>query len=83
MKRTNSEECPYCGDLDDAHHTVFECPRWTEQRASMAKLASEDLSENNLIDTMLEAQDTWEGIARGIQEIINTKRKDEKTLSAA
>lgn len=35
-KRAAERSCPYCGETDDAEHTLFVCPRWAAIRMRAA-----------------------------------------------
>jgi len=39
MNRADDSNCVYCGYPDDtAEHTLFECPRWTDDRSRVAEI---------------------------------------------
>lgn len=44
----------------------------------MTQTAGEDISQNNLINTMLDSEESWDEVTRAMREIIQTKEKKEK-----
>ncbi|XP_075210602.1 uncharacterized protein LOC142317956 [Lycorma delicatula] len=46
-KRRSSESCLYCGEQDTAEHTVFQCPRWEEDRMMMRTQLGEVTADNS------------------------------------
>lgn len=80
--RAVSEECPYCGQRDDARHTVFQCPRWADQRRRMALSAERDINEENLVSCMISSEEKWTVFSENLIDIIKTKEEEERTIYA-
>lgn len=80
IRRADSEDCPYCGLRDDVKHTIFECPRWAEQRCRIARCVEEDVEDGNLVRNMLESEEKWATITENLREIISTKETEEKVI---
>lgn len=74
FKKAETDKCWYCGQLDDAEHTFFICPRWAKQRASMAMTAREDLRPENIIAHITQSEAKWEEIVNGD----NTEKEKER-----
>lgn len=79
-KRADNDNCPYCGEEDTARHTMFECPRWAEERSHIASAIKQNVHENNLVNKMIQSEDLWNVIVKNINKIIGQKEKEEKQI---
>ena len=71
--KLDSRECVYCGEIDDAEHTVFHCNRWTEERRGISHLRPEEL-----VEFMLLSKDNWAKAETAIMRIVKLKGEDER-----
>ncbi|KAL1487811.1 hypothetical protein ABEB36_015566 [Hypothenemus hampei] len=74
-----NEYCVYCGEVDTPAHTLFDCPRWHQQRFRVNVLLEQELKSENLIPLMVSNEQHWELIHDMIKTILSTKEKDERT----
>lgn len=65
---------------DDVKHTVFMCPRWSEEKSNMATIVVRDVDTKNIILAMLENQEKWNELAKYTNRITAVKEKEVKTL---
>lgn len=75
--RKASEECKYCGGIDDARHVLYECPRWRDERETCEGHLGA-LDESNMIKTMLESSEKWAVIETYIRTIMRIKFREER-----
>lgn len=71
--KIGNRECVYCGENDNAEHTVFHCNRWRTERGG-----GDHWSPDSLTRYMLESEGNWERIADAINRIMRTKEADER-----
>lgn len=81
FKRRQSPACMY-GDSDDdtAEHMLFHCERFHRLRTNTELTLGERLGTENLIELMLRNRRSWETIGRMMQQMIETKEKEEKEV---
>lgn len=72
--------CTYCGDNDDAGHTLFQCPRWTDIREDCCRRVDAELTPTNMISLMLSTEERWRIIAHAARKILETKRTEARSL---
>lgn len=72
------EACVYCGDVDTAEHTIFQCRRWQLNRDQMQEKIGITITKNNLVETMLRSKENWTEIAATISRIMERKEEDER-----
>lgn len=77
--KKESRECVYCGENDDAEHTVFYCNRWDDVRVH--EVGGTHLSPDNMIELMLQSEVNWRLIEESINHIMKTKEADERELA--
>ncbi|KAJ8953483.1 hypothetical protein NQ318_023604 [Aromia moschata] len=78
--KIDNRECLYCGEIDDAAHTVFHCKRWKEERKIMEEEVGRRLTPENLVSEMLESERKYKAVERGIIAIISTKEREEREI---
>lgn len=80
FKKTNSSQCFRCGDsLDDARHTVFQCPASEVGRTNLqAALGGTRLEETNLMQVMLGSEQAWSTVQASITKIMKDKEEAER-----
>lgn len=77
-ERSRDDECLYCGEKDDAEHTIIYCPRWNRERQTAEEKLHIKLSTENIIDTMLEDEEKWIQINTFISAVLKAKSKEEE-----
>lgn len=77
-KRVGSNRCHYCDAVDDVAHTVFVCPRWADEGSVMAVVVGEDITVDNLLDSMLDDGEKWKSIETELNRMIITKEREER-----
>ncbi|KAJ8958685.1 hypothetical protein NQ318_016411 [Aromia moschata] len=78
--KIDNRECLYCGEIDDAAHTVFHCKRWKEERKIMEEEVGRQLTPENLVSEMSESEKKYKAAERGIIAIISTKEREEREI---
>lgn len=75
--KVNSPSCVCCEEEteDSPEHTLFNCRRWDILRAEAAKQVSADLRVDNMVNIMLQNQDSWQAISDYIQKVMDEKQK--------
>ena len=60
MKKRNTAACTHCKQgEDDAEHTLFECPKWGEERRQTQEKMDIVLNMDIIVQTMLEREEQW------------------------
>lgn len=80
--KADSPDCIY-GDatIDDANHTFFMCERWKNERECIeAELGR--LNAENIIEKMLISEENWRTIARYVEHVLRTKKRDLEAVAA-
>lgn len=78
FKRSNSPECKYCKEEDDALHTLFECTRWDDIRREFSELTGRSFDRNNMMEGLTTNEEIWNHVYQAIKGIINTKEREER-----
>lgn len=73
--------CHYCGILDTAEHTLFECDRWLEYRRRAEINVNGQITPDNMTDLMITSKENWNYIHDMIRQILGTKESDERKRS--
>lgn len=68
--------CMYCGEMDTAEHTLFDCLRWDRYRQETYLILGCDLNPDNLIVKMIESERNWSDIRKMIRNIMVSKEKE-------
>lgn len=80
VKKRETPNCPYCGEVDSAEHTILFCVRWTQERSnSIARYGM--LDGTNIIELMLRGEREWCDIVAMIGDILR-KKKEDRVLSS-
>lgn len=75
--KTETNECTHCAEVDNPEHAIFDCQRWAEERGQLLQqLGLNRISPEELIDLMLENEETWETCYRFVLSIIKEKEEE-------
>lgn len=77
-RRSETFNCPYCGDEDDVEHTLFLCPNWEEARAIYQSASDRVFNETNMTESLVQNEQSWQWAYRTIRLIIETKERDSR-----
>lgn len=72
--------CLYCGEDDNAEHTLFYCQRWEELRETCAREINTTLNSDNMIDLMITTEHAWNTIKNMSRKMMETKRREAEEL---
>lgn len=76
--------CHHCeASLDDAQHTLFQCPAWEEQRTRLQRLINTDVSAEHLVNAMLVSEVNWRAVATFASGILKLKEMAERERESA
>lgn len=76
MALAPSPRCRYCpGNIDDVHHTFFDCPRWTEERSRLTEEVGE-ITPDNIITKMVTDKTAWSRVDTFAKEVMTKKKKE-------
>lgn len=79
IKRAGGQECCHCPALmDDAAHTLLECPAWDEQRGRLSRSIGR-IEVSTLVEKMLRDRSSWEAVKRFANEVMLRKEEAERT----
>lgn len=78
FKLSLTSSCPYCGLLDTARHTIFECVKWNVVREHTSEIAGEDITPVNVVRLMLSTKELWLAIEGMVVQIMKEKERDER-----
>ena len=73
-----SSDCEYCGELDTAEHTVFNCVRWTADRDGVNRKIGRRIGPENVVELMLETPENWQAIQAYITKTMEAKEGEER-----
>jgi hypothetical protein len=84
IKKVSSAVCVMCetGEVDDAGHTAFQCPRFADKRAAMEAATGTPLTPQSMVPTMLKGEKEWLETAKFIGEIMREKEENERAREA-
>lgn len=71
-------ECWYCGLIDTAYHTFFECDRWAHVRTQAENSVGEQITPENIIEIMMQNENKWNVISEMAVNILKIKEEDER-----
>ena len=71
--KREDDKCMFCGEVDTAEHTFFDCPKWTTTRSDVISIVGIHLTPDNLVDVMLGSRDNWTAVSEAMREIITQK----------
>lgn len=76
--KTETEACWMCeNEHDDAEHTVYECPAFAYERECANTKLDQTLTPDNMIQTMLQDENSWNVISGMLNSIMERKVKEE------
>lgn len=78
FKKIDSDICMFCSEVDTAEHTLFSCSRWETHRVEMEVQIGQQLNEGNLINQMLKSKESWNVIARCMNQVMRAKEDEER-----
>ena len=80
MRLADSPECANCdtrGRDDDAWHTLFECPAFTQQReeamTALQEMGEQPLTPESLVPTLLRSRAGWDLVAAFVASVMRSK----------
>ncbi|KAL1448331.1 hypothetical protein WDU94_014008 [Cyamophila willieti] len=76
--KSTSPGCWYCPEEDDAEHTLFKCPRWSQIREENNRKIGLTLTPNNMIEVMLSNEAKWESTHKLAILIMKEKESEER-----
>jgi hypothetical protein len=77
--KQQDEGCWYCGESDDAEHTLFVCEKWDNERLSlMRKTTSWPPTTENFTDTLLQSGEDWNAVVVFVTRVLTEKEKHER-----
>lgn len=73
--------CWFCEcEVDDVEHTMFECRRWEDERATMHAKTGRTLSPDNLVETILESEENGAAINEFMTVVMKDKGVKERMV---
>lgn len=78
-RRRDTSVCSYCeADEEDAAHTLFVCPRWSDCRRNFQTIMNEDFTEHSMMTKLIESESGWNAVYNVVRLIIETKAKESR-----
>ena len=79
INRATTEQCPHCpmSARDDAHHALFHCPAWAQQRAEMFSVCG-TFNEDTMEEIMLRGSQEWNAVSNFAEVVIREKEEAER-----
>lgn len=76
----SSDACAQCGLApDDAEHAFFRCDAWeTWRRQTYGEMDVEELTPENVVDTMMSSQTRWNLISKLMTRVMKTRKEEER-----
>ena len=72
--KVSNPSCVYCGGTnDDANHTFFQCDCWAAPRSTL-EIEVGQLILENIIEVMLESEESWEKISAFVEMTLRQKK---------
>ncbi|KMQ85834.1 reverse transcriptase [Lasius niger] len=77
--------CDFCGEEDDAFHTLRECPGWDPQRIRLQRKLEleQDFTLADIVDAVAMSRDRWLAFSAFAEEIMRKKEEEEKRRERA
>ncbi|KMQ88531.1 reverse transcriptase [Lasius niger] len=79
--------CFVCGmdDVDDAYHTLRDCPIWDTQRLDMREKLNLtiDFTLGDVIDAIITSKESWVAFSAFVEGIMRQKENEERRLERA
>lgn len=79
-KRSTTDKCPYCGELDDACHTLFSCTKWEEVRQEFQRETGKLFTDRSMMASLIESEKGWLQAYRVIRHIVQNKEQEGRQL---
>lgn len=77
--RETTPQCYHCNsDLDDAQHTLEECPAWSNERAALVSKIGRDLSPASIVKAMLHDSRAWKAMVTFCEAVLHQKENAER-----
>lgn len=80
-KRSNTDLCPYCKNLDDVEHTLFFCPRWRETRKKYLEATGNPFTLESFSRDIGKDKGPWSDSYMVVREIIGTKETEMHSIN--
>lgn len=78
IQKMDTPICEFCNnEVDDARHTLIDCPSWTNDRSAVG-WANEGPDYNNLIQWLLKSRENWKNFSKFAEKVMAKKEKHEK-----
>ncbi|CAK9834557.1 Putative 115 kDa protein in type-1 retrotransposable element R1DM [Anthophora retusa] len=79
FKKRSSEECRYCGKIEDVKHVIFECAKWEGKRGNAwATREGDRINQKTMLKEMLRSKERWIEIGDCIRSIIREKEEEDR-----
>ncbi|KMQ83328.1 reverse transcriptase [Lasius niger] len=74
--------CFFCGEEDDAIHTIRDCPMWDPQRIDLKRKLglARDFTLGDIVESIVGSRDLWSAFSAFVQEAMREKEEEEKRL---
>ncbi|CAL1677461.1 unnamed protein product [Lasius platythorax] len=81
IRKRRNPGCDFCEEeVDDAIHTLRECPAWDPQRTQLkGKLGLQrDFTLGDIIDAIARSEEHWTAFSAYVQEVMREKEDEER-----
>lgn len=72
-KKRDSDSCNYCGNSDDAEHTLFRCTRWDYIRSDYKTHTGSVFNAENMMKYLTGTEEMWKLTAGILRQILEEK----------
>lgn len=77
IKKEETPKCHHCGGAeDDAHHTLFMCPSWSQERGDAIRVL-ETFEQHSMVELMMQSPDNWDAVSRFCSQVLASKEEEE------
>lgn len=80
--KSQADDCWFCGAVDNAEHTIFECNEFSDIRKEASTICGIDITKQNISGLMLVSEEMWKSATSMLKTIMKKKveveRKREK-----
>nr|CAH7732275.1 unnamed protein product [Callosobruchus chinensis] len=76
--KATDDKCMYCSERDDAAHTLFQCPRWEDERQRVNHRLGVTLDTVNMLSTLLTSAGNWKVVQAFVKGVLMKKERDER-----
>lgn len=78
-KHVESPECPKCsGELEDAEHVFFKCPRFVGYRRHLEGVLGHTVTPGTLVESMLAGEEQWVATSVFAANVLKQLRQEER-----